>query len=166
MFEQVPNAADWVMFTIEDCEVYDKIVKVRSFKHCPWPDPTLRSDWLTGDVSSVSRFLRWQLLFLATIGFCHYLHRLADKFPPPLISPIDIGPGTEQLLENKEDSIKEAAGKNDKLDKENAGLRAKVDFLQKDATPSSAKSASSRINSTRGRNSGSSTTNWRPNTKR
>ena len=65
MFEQVLNAADWVTFTIEDCEVYDKIVKVRSFKHCPWPDPTLRSDWLTGDVSLVSRFLRWQLLFLA-----------------------------------------------------------------------------------------------------
>lgn len=34
----------------------------------------------------------------------------------------------EHLLENKEKSFKEAAGKNDK---ENAGLRAKVDFLQK-----------------------------------
>lgn len=56
------------------------------------------------------------------------MHRLADKFPPRLISLIDIGPSTEQLLENKEKPFKEAAGKNDK---ENAGLRAKVDFLQK-----------------------------------
>lgn len=40
------------------------MVKVRSFKQFSWPDPNLRSDWLTGDVSLVSRFLRWQLLFL------------------------------------------------------------------------------------------------------
>lgn len=30
-FEQVLNAADWIMFTIEDYEIYDNIVKVRSF---------------------------------------------------------------------------------------------------------------------------------------
>lgn len=31
IFEQVLNAADWIMFTIEDYEIYDNIVKVRSF---------------------------------------------------------------------------------------------------------------------------------------
>ena len=31
IFEQVLNAADWIMFRIEDYEIYDNIVKVRSF---------------------------------------------------------------------------------------------------------------------------------------
>lgn len=31
IFEQVLTAADWIMFTIEDYEIYDNIVKVRSF---------------------------------------------------------------------------------------------------------------------------------------
>lgn len=31
IFEQVLNGADWIMFTIEDYEIYDNIVKVRSF---------------------------------------------------------------------------------------------------------------------------------------
>lgn len=32
LFEQVLNAADWIMFTIEDYEVYENIVKVRVSK--------------------------------------------------------------------------------------------------------------------------------------
>lgn len=48
--------ADEIMFTIEDCEVYNMIVKVRSFKHYPWPDPSLRSGWLTKDIFSFSPY--------------------------------------------------------------------------------------------------------------
>lgn len=35
ILEQMLNAADWIMFTIEDVEVYVNIVKVRSFKNVP-----------------------------------------------------------------------------------------------------------------------------------
>lgn len=68
---------------------------------------------------------------MATIGFCNYLHRLTAKFPPPII-PIDVGPSMEDLLEEKEKSLKDAASKNNDLDKESAGLRAKIDRLQKE----------------------------------
>lgn len=65
------------------------------------------------------------------------MRRLADKFPPPPTVPInvglvDVGPSMEQLLEDREKSLKVAASKNDDLGKENAGLRAKVDYLQKE----------------------------------
>lgn len=35
ILEQMLNAADWIMFTIEEFEVYGNIVKVRSFKNVP-----------------------------------------------------------------------------------------------------------------------------------
>ena len=64
------------------------------------------------------------------VGFCYYLRRLAAKFPPPII--LEEGPSLEQLLREKENSLKEAAGKNEDLNKEVAGLRAKVERLEKD----------------------------------
>ena len=54
ILEQILNAADWIMFTIEEYEVYDNIVKVRSFKIVR--DQIHRSDWLTKDVFSFSPF--------------------------------------------------------------------------------------------------------------
>ena len=103
---------------------------------------------------------------MAVAGFCHYLRRLAAKFPPPIIP--DEGPSLEQLLREKENSLKEAAGKNEDLDKEVAGLRAKVNRLEKDVDnlkgpicPRPRKLHSTEQNSessTRGRNSGSSLT--------
>lgn len=42
ILEQMLNAADWIMFTIEEFEVYGNIVKVRSFKNVP--GQILRSD--------------------------------------------------------------------------------------------------------------------------
>lgn len=35
-FETVANVADEVMFTLEDNEIYDKIVKVRNIKQGPY----------------------------------------------------------------------------------------------------------------------------------
>lgn len=35
-FETVANVADEVMFTLEDNEIYDKIVKVRNIKQSPY----------------------------------------------------------------------------------------------------------------------------------
>ena len=64
------------------------------------------------------------------VGLYHYLRRLAANFPPPIIP--DEGHSLEQLLREKEYSLKEAAGKNEDLDKEVAGLRAKVDRFKKD----------------------------------
>ena len=72
---------------------------------------------------------------MAVAGSCHYLRRLAAKFPPPIIP--DEGPSLEQLVREKENSLKEAAGKNEDLDKEVAGLRAKVNRLEKDVDISS-----------------------------
>lgn len=70
-----------------------------------------------------------------TIGFCHFLRRLADKFPtPPIIiaidSPVDVGPSMQQLLEEKEAALMDATSKIDNLDREKAGLRAKVSRLE------------------------------------
>lgn len=78
--------------------------------------------------SCVGSFYFWQAV--ATFGFCHYLRRLGAKFPPQI--PVDVGITTEQLLERKENSLAEAATKNDELDKQNALLRAKVDRLEKE----------------------------------
>lgn len=76
------------------------------------------------------------------------MRRLAAKFPPPpLSSPspttttitIDIGagavvvgPNIQQFVEEKETALREAASKIEDLDRENAGLRAKVDRLEKE----------------------------------
>ena len=65
------------------------------------------------------------------------MRRLADKFPaPPTIaidvSLVDVGPSLQKLLEEKETAVEDATIKTNALDKENAGLRAKVDRLQKD----------------------------------
>lgn len=79
--------------------------------------------------SCVGSFYFWQAV--ATFGFCHYLRRLGAKFPPQI--PVDVGITTEQLLERKENSLAEAATKNDELEKQNALLRAKVDRLEKGA---------------------------------
>ena len=74
----------------------------------------------------------WQAL--ATIAFCCSLRRLAAKFPAaPMIAidnPVDVGPSVQQLLEEKNSAINDAASKIDNLDRENAGLRAKVGWLQ------------------------------------
>lgn len=35
ILEKTLNAADWIMFTIEEYEAYDNIVEVRSFKNAP-----------------------------------------------------------------------------------------------------------------------------------
>ncbi len=62
------------------------------------------------------------------------MRRLADKFPaPPIVatdSPAHVGPTTEELLAEKETALNAAVSKNDNLDRENAGLRAKVARLQ------------------------------------
>ena len=76
----------------------------------------------------VGNFYFWQAL--TTIGFYHYLRRLAAKFPPPPtiasdLGAVDVGPDLQQLVEQKEAALREAAS-------ENAGLRAKVDHLEKD----------------------------------
>ncbi|MCJ1345893.1 hypothetical protein MMC31_004102, partial [Peltigera leucophlebia] len=114
IFEQALNAADWIMFNIEYYEVFENIVKFLSY--------------------CVGNFYFWQTV--AVIGFCHYLRRLAAKFPSPIIpvdvGPIEVGPGLEQVLAEKENSLKEAAGKNEDLNKEVAGLRAKVNRLEKE----------------------------------
>ncbi len=82
----------------------------------------------------VGNFYFWQTV--ATLGFCHYLRRLGAKFPPQIpvdVSiTVDVGITTEQLLEEKEKSLTEAATKNDELDKQNALLREKVDRLERD----------------------------------
>ena len=89
----------------------------------------------------IGNFYFWQAL--TTIGFCHYLRRLADKFPtPPIIaidSPVEVGPSMQQLLEEKETALTDAASKIDNFDRETACLRAKVrrlesevDFLSSD----------------------------------
>lgn len=91
----------------------------------------------------IGNFYFWQAL--TTIGFCHFLRRLADKFPapPPIIaidSPVDVvGPSMQQFLEEKEAALTDATSKIDNLDREKAGLRAKVsrleaevDFITKD----------------------------------
>lgn len=67
---------------------------------------------------------------VATILFYHFLRRLATKFP--LIIPIDVDSSMQKLLEEKENSLKDLASKKDDLDKENFGLRAKADLLQKE----------------------------------
>lgn len=38
IFEKVAYVVDDIMFNLEDYEVYDKIVRVRSFKQYPLPD--------------------------------------------------------------------------------------------------------------------------------
>ena len=82
----------------------------------------------------VGNFYFWQTV--TTLGFCHYLRRLGAKFPPQIpvdVSiTVDVGITTEQLLEEKEKSLTEAATKNDELDKQNALLREKVDRLERD----------------------------------
>lgn len=64
------------------------------------------------------------------------MRRLGAKFPPQIpvdVSiTVDVGITTEQLLEEKEKSLTEAATKNDELDKQNALLREKVDRLERD----------------------------------
>ena len=80
----------------------------------------------------VGNFYFWQAL--AAIGFYRYLRRLADKFPALPIVATDslahVGPTTEELLAEKETALNAAVSKNDNLDRENAGLRAKVARLQ------------------------------------
>ena len=44
ILKKLADVATEIMFTIEDYEVYGKIVRVRSFKRYAWPDPKLRSD--------------------------------------------------------------------------------------------------------------------------
>ncbi|MCJ1346587.1 hypothetical protein MMC31_004805 [Peltigera leucophlebia] len=110
IFGKLANVADEVLFLIEDYEVYGNTAKLLS--------------------SCVGSFYFWQTL--ATIGFYQYLRRLADRFPRPPIIEIDVGPSMEQLLEGKETALKEAASKINYFDNENAGLRAKVDHLQRD----------------------------------
>ena len=39
IFEKVAYVVDDIMFNLENYEVYDKVVKVRSFKPYPRPDP-------------------------------------------------------------------------------------------------------------------------------
>lgn len=82
----------------------------------------------------MGNFYFWQTV--ATYGFCHYLRRLGAKFPPPIpvdVSlTVDVGIATEQLLEENEKSLKEAATKNDELDKQITMLRAKVGRLEKE----------------------------------
>ena len=100
----------------------------------------LQSGWLTGWVKLLSfcagNFYFWQSV--ATIGFYQCLRRLADIFPSPIIET-DVGPSIVQLLEEKKASLKDAktalkdtTAKNEELHKANAGLRAKIDRLQKE----------------------------------
>lgn len=64
------------------------------------------------------------------------MRRIGAKFPPQIpvnVSlAVDVGITTEQLLAEKEQSLAEAATKNDELDKQNARLRAKVDRLERE----------------------------------
>ena len=80
----------------------------------------------------MGNFYFWQAL--ATIAFFHSLRRLADKFAAaPIIAidnPVDVGPSVQQLLEEKNSAINDAASKIDNLDRENARLRGKVGWLQ------------------------------------
>ena len=139
IFANFANVVDEIMWTFEDYAVYDNIVKVRRFKQGP--------DRIHVGIRSANQiyfqFLSscignfYLLQTVATIGLCLYLRQLAVMFPPPPIttidvSPLDVGPGIEQLLEEKETCLKEAASKNSDLEKENAELRAEVDRLKKE----------------------------------
>ena len=79
----------------------------------------------------MGNFYFWQ--GLATIAFCHSLRRLVHKFPAAPMIAIDVGPSMQQLLEEKNSAINDAASKIDNLDRENTGLRAKVGRLQSEA---------------------------------
>ncbi|MCJ1347692.1 hypothetical protein MMC31_005921 [Peltigera leucophlebia] len=112
--KKTANVADEVMFTFEDYEVYGNTVKFFS--------------------SCVGNFYFWQSV--ATIGFYQYLRWLALEFPPRIVAigvgPVHVGPNMQQLPEIKETALKDAVSQNDDLDKENAGLRAKVERLEKE----------------------------------
>lgn len=134
-FKKLANVANEIMLTLEDYEVYDKIFRVRSFKPYPWPDPKLRSGRLTKRNPKFLSFCVGNVYFwqvLATIGFCHFLQQLADKFSPPHIIAIEVSPSMELLLEERDISLEDAASKTDTLDRENAGLRVKVERLEKE----------------------------------
>lgn len=60
------------------------------------------------------------------------MRRLAHKFSPPPIIAIGVGPSLQLLLEENGISLRDAASKNENLDRENAGLRAKVERLEKE----------------------------------
>lgn len=66
------------------------------------------------------------------------MRRLTAKFPPPHsiiaigVGVVDVGPSLQQLVEEKETALKEAASKNGDIDKEINGLRAKVARLEKE----------------------------------
>lgn len=69
--------------------------------------------------------------------FYHYLRRLAANFPPPSTiaiynGAVDVGPNIQQLVEEKDRALRQAASKIEDLNMENAGLRAKVDRLEKE----------------------------------
>ena len=70
------------------------------------------------------------------IGLYCYLRRLAGNFPAYSIAAVDtsrahVGPSMEQLLEENRIALDTAVSKSNDLDRESAGLAAKVDRLQR-----------------------------------
>ena len=149
IFGKVAYVADEILFTLEDYEAFEKVVKVcekdsLKRKFIPETEPAF---WPGYQFLSfcIGNFYSWQAL--ATIIFYHYLRRLAARFPPPpsnLPTPaIDIGavdvnpPNMQELVleeeeKEKDSALREAASKIEDLDKEKAILRKKVDRLEKD----------------------------------